>query len=188
LGRQRIAVAEENLEHQLHIEIGNIIKTLELPNMEVITDPACDGEQHIPLFVESIKSRKTQYCNVDVLVIMNDLVRVIVEIEESDVKPTQVCGKFLTSALSNYYIHKNKKNKEIPIIDALFLQILSSSKLSIGSSKQYQWKNLEKSIQDIIPLQKSEIIEYRLVFEDPEYLHQTINDEVLSIIKTFLSK
>lgn len=73
-----------------------------------------------------------------------------------------VSGKFLTSALSKFYIHE-KDNGIVEIADSVFfLQILDSKKLKVGSVKQKQFLSLDESIQEIIPLKGSRINRYRL--------------------------
>ncbi len=58
-------------------------------------------------------SRATEYCNVDLLLFKDDKIKAIVEIEESNVKPTQISGKLLTSALSKFYIHESNGDKPV---------------------------------------------------------------------------
>jgi len=86
--------------------MGDILRDLLKDEKEIVLlrDKACGGNQHIPLFCTSEKSRETEYCNVDMMILKNDKIKVIVEIEESNVKPTQICGKLLTSALSRFFI------------------------------------------------------------------------------------
>ena len=94
--------------------------------------------------------------------IKDNKIQVIIEIEETDVKPTKICGKFLTSALSAYYIHQSENNTPIEMDDSvLFIQILDTSKLKEGSSKKEQWENLEKSIKNLLPIGK--ISKYELL-------------------------
>jgi hypothetical protein len=98
--------------HPVHIAIGNLI-TLIVDQLEkdytVIKDPACyekdNSNQHIPLFCSNERSNSTKFCNVDILILRKQKIRVIVEIEESHVGPTQIAGKFLTSALATHLIH-----------------------------------------------------------------------------------
>lgn len=135
---------------------------------QLIKDDACGGTQHIPLFVSKDKSRKTEYCDVDLLVLKNGKVRIIVEIEETNIGPTQICGKFLTSALAGYYIHETMNNKPVGMSDSvMFIQILDSSTLNgieEKTSKFSQWENLEQSISHILPVKGSNITKYRLFY------------------------
>ncbi len=119
--------------------------------MNLILDVACGGTQHIPLFCSDRKSRETEYCNVDMMVLKDNKIKVIIEIEESNVKPTQVCGKFLTSALSKHYIHRSGKAEMDQSVT--FIQILDTSTLVQGKTKKIsQWDCLAKSINEILPL------------------------------------
>lgn len=85
--------------HPLHKAIGKIIDEKSLPGCKILKDPACGGKQKFPLFSSKRKSRETEYCDVDILILKSNKIRVIIEIEEANVKPTQICGKLLTSAL-----------------------------------------------------------------------------------------
>jgi len=159
--------ADERL-HELHVKIGDLIDDSLGKHSQLVRDQDCGGKQQIPLFCSEEKSNKTKYCNVDLLVIQDGKIRVIVEIEESDVKPTQICGKFLTSALARYYIHETEDNLPIGMHDSVtFIQVVDTSKLKRLSLKPYQWKNLESSIGNILPIKGSNIKEYRL-FTDQE--------------------
>ena len=134
---------------------------------QLIRDEACGGDQQIPLFLSKKKSRKTECCDVDLLVLKNRKIVIIVEIEESNVRPTQVCGKYLTAALARYYVHETGNDEPLGMHDsATFIQIMDSSKLKGRSSKFIQWQKLERSIQDILPVEGSSITNYRLFYGD----------------------
>jgi len=152
--------------HPLHKAIADRLESI-FPPRSLIRDEACGGDQRIPLFYDKEKSRATEYCNVDMLVLKENRVRAIIEIEESNVKPTQICGKFLTSALARYYIHENKENEPVEMHDHVaFVQIVDPSKLKKNSTKPKQWKALEKSIQSILPLRNNRITSYMLITKD----------------------
>ena len=156
------------MRHPLHHAIGELIANRGFPDCQVVRDPACGGAQHIPLFSSASKSRRTQYCNVDLLILQHNLVRVIIEIEETNITPTQVCGKFLTSALSSHFIHETQGGVPIGMNDSVaFIQIVDASKLKDRTAKLHQFENLEKSIQAILPLRGSKIDQYRLFAWNP---------------------
>ena len=154
--------------HSLHRMIGEAVAEAILPPFEVLRDPACGGDQRIPLFSSDEKSRRSEYCNVDLLVLSPDGIEVIVEIEEADVTPIQVFGKFLASALSRCFIHQREKNARIGMSDSvLFIQVLDTSKLKKDkTSKMQQWRNIEHSIEDVIPIKGSRANHYRLFHGD----------------------
>jgi hypothetical protein len=95
-------------------------------------------------------------------------VKIVVEIEEANVKPVHIFGKFFTCALSRYFIHERKNNAPIPMADSvLFVQILDTSKLKQnGTAKINQWRNIERSIQVVIPIKASRFDHYKLFFGD----------------------
>jgi hypothetical protein len=154
--------------HSMHKVTGDLIEKALPSDYYLIRDEACGGMQRIPLFYIEEKSRATEYCNVDLLVLKENKIRIIVEIEESDVKPTKICGKFLTSALASYYIHVSKKDEPIEMDNSVtFIQIVETSKLvKDKTSKIPQWKALERSIQNLLPLKNSRITEYKLFNTD----------------------
>lgn len=175
--------------HPLHKIIGAIFENSKFLNCDVIKDLACGGNQHIPLFCSTDKSNQTKYCNVDLLILKNNKVRIIVEIEEANIKPTQICGKFLTPALSSYFIHRTRDYIPILMDDSVsFIQILDTSKLKLDeTSKINQWTNLEKSIQDIIPVKNSKINDYKLFFGNPSNFRDgTERKEFIDYIKKIL--
>lgn len=94
-----------NEDSPLHKEIGRIIMQLGLPNAEIILDRECGGNQTIQLFCTTIGSRGEKFCQVDAAFLVNNEVKVIIEIEESDQTPVRICGKAVASALAVYFIH-----------------------------------------------------------------------------------
>ena len=155
--------------HPLHRQIGRLLENTfkAYPTIKIVKDPACNWNdekelQQIPLFCSENKSRHSRYCCVDFLILQKGKIRGIIEIEESDIKPTQICGKFLTSAMSRCYIHK-KDGGVVDIAEsAFFIQVIDSSKFKGRSAKLKQFGNMEKSIRGIIPLKGSKVKDYRL--------------------------
>ena len=172
-----------NNSHQLHVTIGNIFKKALPEGYKLIKDEAGGGRQRIPLFTSKEKSRETWYCDVDLLILKDDKIKIIVEIEESNLGPTQVCGKFLTSALTRYYIHKKNDDKLIEMNDSVtFIQIMDTEKLNIQGTKKFkQWENIEKSINAILPVKGRKIKKYGLFhgsvsdFKDKEYAQELMD-------------
>jgi hypothetical protein len=175
------------MNHPFHELIGKSINDDIFPGCKVIKDPACGGNQHIPLFCSEERSRGTEFCNIDLLITVNDQIKVIVEIEEANIKPTQICGKVLTSALSRCFIHESENNRRIGMADSvLFIQILDVSKLKIDkTAKTKQWDRLEESIQNIIPVKGSNIKSYRIFSgKYPDF----DSKELLACITNFLKE
>jgi len=133
-------------KHPLHKAVGKLLKEFaEKNNLEARLDPACDAKskQNIPLFCGP-KAMVTRLCCVDAMLLQKDKVTVIIEIEVSNIKPTQICGKYLTTALSNEYNHDEKSIKiEKNSID--FIQILDTS----SPYKEEQFKNIKEAMEKI---------------------------------------
>jgi hypothetical protein len=155
--------------HPLHQSIGCILDGVHQSLSDdlrgaciLIKDPACVNgpsptyvrvPQNIPLFCSVEKGNDTEYCNVDALVLFSGRIKVIVEIEESSLGPTQVFGKFLASAAALCYIHDADGGQPVyKDDDVLFVQVMDTSTLKPRSSKKDQWKNIEASIVNLLPL------------------------------------
>lgn len=103
-------------------------------------------------------------CCVDLLILAAGKVRGIIEIEESDFKPTKICGKFFQAALATHFIHASHPEGPISYADQVsFIQVLDSSKfLKLGSRKDAQAEVIEQEVQDLLPVRG--ITEYHLFF------------------------
>jgi hypothetical protein len=145
-------------EHSLHEAVGDLLKKYadKNDNLKATLDHDCgtnkNGEQKIPLFL-GIKSNETHLCCVDALLLKNDDVVAVIEIEEADkeesgFKPSLICGKYLTTALSEQYIHENESDIYI-MKDINFIQIvLDKSQNKLDSRKPEQYKNIENAIKE----------------------------------------
>jgi hypothetical protein len=180
---------EEALKHPLHKKVAEYLyENLDCENVycRLIKAPECGGANNIPLFTDyDIKSNATEYCNVDLMIVRNDKIHVIIEIEESDITPTRICGKFLTSVLSNYY--SNNIKKEPPIEkneNILFIQILDDEEAKKeNSNKIPQGGNLEKSIRSILPI--GNITNYNLFYCSKENFE---GEKIIEEIKNFIKQ
>lgn len=177
-------------KHPLHKRIGDLLDNIS--GCEVIKDSACRNPSEkggaVPLFFSKNKSHENKYCNVDLLLLKNNAVKVIIEIEESDIPPIKICGKFLASALSQYYIHESHSNKLISMDhnSVLFVQVIDQSKLKEKTKKINQFKNIEKSIKNILPIKGSKITDYKLFCEDFEDIKKREGKKLLKYIKSFV--
>jgi len=151
------------MSHPLHRVIGNLLSDEEFPGYKILRDPACGEGPILPLFISEKKSSTTELCNVDLIILKPKEIKVIIEIEESNVKPTHIYGKFLASASAKYLIQKTYSQGPIGMGDnVLFIQILKKPEKG-GSKKEKQWKNIENSIQSIIPIKESKVVDYRIL-------------------------
>lgn len=113
-----------------------------------ITGKDCGGTQNIQLFCKDNASRGTCYCCVDEAILKNHQVKVVVEIEESDIRPVALFGKVCVSALSSHFIHKGAI---YPMAERMwFVQIIDTKKLSAKSSKLQQCLHLTDSVRRVL--------------------------------------
>lgn len=180
----------KNNNHPLHKLVGDCVEEYIKNNKHVefilIKDPAVGTnngkKQLIPLCHNKEKSNAEKYCNVDLIIKKSNKIFVIIEIEESDIKPTQICGKFLASALSNYYIHYTEKEPIEMNENVLFIQILDNTEAKKNGSKKYiQGENLENSIRYILPIGK--ITNYNLFYCSKENFEC---EKIIKEIKKFM--
>ena len=149
--------------HPLHIAVAKKIEQ-QLPSCcKLLCDPACRGDQQLPLFVGTEKSRATRMCCVDLLILSDGNVRGIIEIEESGFFPTKICGKFFQTVLATHFIHDKQSEEPIPYAETVFfIQVLDGSDLKPRSCKRQQGKLIEQEILKLLPLRG--ITNYRLLF------------------------
>jgi hypothetical protein len=172
--------------HNLHKLIGKTLLELQSNTLTLLLDPACGGDHNIPLFITDEKSNSTEICNVDAIIICNDKIKLIIEIEETNVKPTQILGKMMTSALTKYYIHKTNNNNPIEMDDeTCFIQILNTGKLKKGlSSKEAQWDNLKNAVSHILPVKDSKLCSYEIFYGDSENINlENIKSHIINVLE-----
>ena len=171
-----------NLNHPLHQKVGKILQKLNDDQYEVIRDPACGGKQNIPLFLTRRKGNDTEICNVDALIIdkERDKVIAVIEIEETNILPSHIAGKFLTIALAKYFIHYNQKDKPYPLKDILFLHILKSPSKE-KSKKKKQVEYLKKSIWNHLRLCNFSVNDYDIIWDDDESFENLILEKIKDI-------
>ncbi len=167
------------MSHPLHIKVGELLRTW-CHKPSLILDSACGGEQHIPLFLVPTRRNANEICNVDALVLHGGCVRLVIEIDESNIKPTQVCGKFLTSALARWYIHDSSRAEPMPLQDVSFVQVLSSAKLAKKkTSKLQQTKSIEERLCELCCTAEMSVRRYAVIWDldkkdKIEKLHQIV--------------
>jgi hypothetical protein len=171
--------------HAIHMAMGRLFEKSLPTGCVLIRDEACGGEQRIPLFCTLEKSRATELCNVDMLVLKENRIRIIVEIEESNVKPTQICGKLLTAALDKYFIHESENDEPIRMDETVtFVQIVDTSRLVKSKTAKYsQWNALQGLIDGVLPLKGSNIKRYSLFYWDEMDSKTDERDRIVSLIQ-----
>jgi len=134
--------------HPLHKLIAQILVGTEMDSGEPLLGKDCGGDQYIQLFCNDRVARASRFCSIDAAVWKNDELKIIIEIEESDIRPIALCGKAFASALVSHFIHKGVS---YPIASrATFIQIIDASKLSSRSSKLDQCRYLLESIRNTL--------------------------------------
>lgn len=160
------------MSHRLHRAVGEVLREAEVASTGVtlLLDPACGTPgskcHNLPLFLKPPKNNATEICNVDAVLLAGDRIKVVVEIEETNVGPTQICGKFLTTALAKGLIHEAFSNRLVEFDDStVFVQVLDTSGLSIErTAKIDQWINIRDAIRKLLPLLGGKLAAYELVY------------------------
>jgi len=166
--------------HPLHYVIGkHLEKELcsNFSNIEVKRDPACGGNQLIPLFLEEDNTRENQLCQVDLMILKDNEIKAIIEIEESNIKPVQILGKLFASTLAKNYIHHSNKYQAIKMADDVcFIQVLDTKILKEGSKKEAQWKKIEEKIQDILKKLNFPVKTYKIFYGKFDNIDDLLED------------
>lgn len=150
------------MNHPLHRLVADVIQLHLCGRGELVRDPACGGNQQLPLFVGQRKARDTRMCCVDLLVLSSGQVRAIVEIEESGFLPTKICGKFFQAALASHFIHDKCPELAVPYApQVMFMQVLDRSRWKQGTRKDMQARLIEGQIRMKLPVRG--ITDYHLL-------------------------
>jgi trans-aconitate methyltransferase len=136
------------LDHPLHRLIGEIVSQVHVTNAEVVLDMACGGQQKVQLFCSEERSFQSCLCHVDAAILFNDRLKVIIEIEESDIRPVHLCGKVFVTALATHFIHRTKCRQMADNVS--FIQVIDTSNKSENASKLPQCRFLESRIQNLL--------------------------------------
>ena len=138
--------------HAFHQVIGDLMDGLRFPGCRVLRAPECGGEHNLPLFYSEHKSNATEFCDVDILVLKSGRIRVIVEIEEVELVPGKLFGKFAVPAVCWGYIY-GPSGENAPMDDrVVFVQVVNAADMKPNASKPEQWRLVEKAIRELIPL------------------------------------
>jgi hypothetical protein len=182
------------MRHVLHETVAEVVEdalnSLRDGKWELKRSPECKGDHALPLFRGGIGGHLVEYCDVDLIVKHGGEARLIVEIEESEVKPNQILGKVITSTLSERYLYRGDKagKDDTPLSPRTgFIQIISSDKQLNNSggnrrrsAKASQWQDLDKVIRDnVVALPDGKIRMYRLIFGDSRSFEAGTNREEL---------
>jgi len=166
-------------DHNLHQAVAGAVKQIisadpAFSGLKPLYDEACgiSPRQHLPFFLSVNKGNDTEITNVDLLILKDhpltkviQTVKLICEIEESDITPVRTYGKIFTAAsaimcqLSDDTRYDLDKN-------GVFVQVLSNFGLDENSKKEIQGKNIENAIRAMLKSNCSWIKEYHLIYGD----------------------
>lgn len=153
--------------HKLHLMVAKAIEELVSkinPDLSVLKDPACGEGKHLPFFLTDKAHNDTEITNVDLMITYaNRTVKLICEIEESDITPIRIFGKFYTAA--NAEMVKLQNGTEYKMDPkGIFIQILCSAKLPAGTKKLKQGINVSDAINKHLCSDNFWIKEYHLIY------------------------
>jgi hypothetical protein len=122
--------------HPLHKAIGILIAKDKFPDCDIFKDSACDkGQGHRITLNYGSGSNRVRLCDVDILIKVPEKAIVIIEVEESNVKPVNIFGKLFASAFSTHI-----GEIEIGNLPLCFIQVVDTFGLKIDRSKKsVQW-------------------------------------------------
>jgi len=184
--------------HPFHKTIRNMIRENGLDEeYEIREDPACVIESRfhgkkkmLPLyrkFDSDLLGHKDSHpidvCWVDMIIKKRDdnRVPIVIEIDESGTSPHHICGKFLTTAMAEYYDDGVTQYPLLP--NTLFIQVVKI-KASEDSKSQMirKWMALENFIQANIQFKDSKKARYMLFWNfDDKLRNQNEYDFIESI-------
>lgn len=153
------------MNHPLHVAIAKEVARCIPKYTTIQADKACGGKKFLPLFSSDRRSRDTQLCKVDLMVLKNNTIKVILEVEESGFNPAKICGKFLTSALASYFIHNSYGGDPVGFSDNVkFVQVIDASKfIKPGSRKKEQYELINNQINQLLAKKFGSISSYELL-------------------------
>ncbi|MGA2297945.1 MAG: hypothetical protein ABSG15_10395 [FCB group bacterium] len=161
-------------KHIFHEIIGNVFKEILNNSTDLYLDPACGGEHRLPFYISVNANRSTCVSNVDLILVKDEIVKLVCEIEESGFIPTKIYGKVFSTASALLCKLKGIKRFDVDK-KGIFLHIISKNNIdknlvngkNTNKFNQFIW--VEESIQDILIRANLWIKEYYLIFGDENY-------------------
>jgi len=167
----------------LHRQIGRVVSLLDAPGVTIVLSSLCGGGQCIPLFCNDVVGNDTKFCEIDIGIVVNDRLKVIIEIEETDKTPVRLCGKAVASALASDYIYEGKR---FPKADTVwFVQIVNTmteEANTIEPSKIPQLRFLMPAIQHLLDCAGIRM-RYQIFYGTPDDFDHDAEDELLEHLR-----
>ena len=129
-------------QHPLHQIVGEALTTKlgNQPDTVVLLDRACGGTENVQLFCSEPLTFASRLCKVDAAIAHCGEVKVVIEIEESNIAPVQLGGKVFAPSLCR--VCKGRSGVFPVGADLLFVQIIDVAKLPGNSAKLDQCRKL----------------------------------------------
>jgi hypothetical protein len=129
-------------QHPLHQIIGDAltVKFGDQLDTVVLLDRACGGIEHVQLFCSEPLTCASRLCKVDAAIAHCGEVKVVIEIEESNITPVQLGGKVFAPSLCR--LCKGRSGVFPVGADLLFVQIIDVERLPGNSTKLDQCRML----------------------------------------------
>ena len=142
----------ENIHKTLAVVVGSFFHNP--PSSHVIFAPECGGGHRILFFSSETRSRATNYCWPDLVIIQKNEARIIVEVEQSGiVSPAKIGSKLLPVLLSSCLRNEDIDSGTIPISrGATLIQVVNTELLKPATRKLRQYENLEADIRRLLPI------------------------------------
>jgi hypothetical protein len=91
--------------HPLHIAIGDSLRSIERPDTEVWLDAACGGQGcQIRLYSSEPVAASSCLAWVDAAIVVDGEIKIVLEIEESNVRPLYLCGKVFATSVGRIFL------------------------------------------------------------------------------------
>ena len=149
--------------HPLRDAVAAILekRLSELSDESVELVKADHSEARIPLYFVDETGRTASYCNVDLLILKDDRIKIILEIDEAGVDPIRICGNYLTSTFSQFHFHRERDGgRRVAMGDSVaFFQIINAPRL--GAYEDDRLIAIEKAIRSN-STRDSQITEYQI--------------------------
>ena len=144
------------MRENIHKTLGAVLASFfnNPPTSHVIASPECGGSHRILFFSTEDRSRATNYCWPDLVIMQNNEARVIVEMEQCGiVSPGKIGSKLLPVLLSSCVCNEDINGGTIAISrGAALIQVVNTTLLKPATRKLRQYQNLETDIRGLLPI------------------------------------
>ena len=152
--------------YELHTAVGDFLRNSAFPGAEILLDQACGGPGQIRLYGDDVQGEARCMTYADAAILFAGEVKVIIEMDYSNVRPNAICGKLLSTAISAYY---KSGPQRVPFSDSmLFVQVIQHATGDSQTHKVQQCRYLESEINRLLKAARSRIACYSIHYGKPE--------------------